>query len=157
MFKWPIGRAGRGTMLGWLVLGSVGFSIVQWFAFQRLDLSIKLGFRADAISHFDVFPFWYPALELLFDIGLIVVAIARLHDIGKSGWWLATIAAAAVLATITGSGAIGLMIIVAWLALLLWPGTFGANEFGADRLGWESREQYEAQMQELRESARPRP
>ncbi|HEY1146511.1 DUF805 domain-containing protein [Allosphingosinicella humi] len=152
MLKWPIGRAGRGVMLMWLVMGSLGFGVLNWFVFHRLDPTINLGFR---LSRFGNLPIWYYGLELLFDLALIAVAVARLHDIGKSGWWLAVIVAGALLASVTGSGAIGLLVFAVWLGLLLWPGTLGPNAFGADPKGWKSREQYETQMRELTEQAKP--
>lgn len=152
MLKWPIGRGGRGAMLAWLVIGSLGFGLLNWFAFHRLDLTINLGFR---LSRFGSLPIWYHGLELFFDLALVAVAVARLHDIGKSGWWLAIIAAGALLANVTGSGAISMLILAMWLALLVWPGTLGPNPFGADPKGWKSREHYETQMRELAEQAKP--
>jgi uncharacterized membrane protein YhaH (DUF805 family) len=47
------------------------------------------------------------------------VAVRRLHDIGRSGWWIL----------------IGLIPILGWILLIYWyvqPGTSGQNEYGAD-------------------------
>ncbi|MEN2712925.1 DUF805 domain-containing protein [Sphingomonas sp. NPDC092331] len=156
MFKWPIGRAGRGAMFLWLMLGSLGFTAIKFFAFRQVALgSIQLGFRSEAIAHPTFFPLWYVALEAAFDLALLVVAIARLHDIGKPGWWLFGFVALAALASLPGLGVLLLVALVLWIALLFWPGTFGPNAYGPHPLGWESREQYEAQMRALREHVPP--
>ncbi|MDQ0251206.1 uncharacterized membrane protein YhaH (DUF805 family) [Sphingomonas kyeonggiensis] len=156
MFKWPIGRAGRGTMFLWLLLGSLGFSAIKFLVFHRIDIgAIQLGLRSEAIAHPTAFPLWYVALEAAFDLALLVVAIARLHDIGKPGWWLFGFVALAALSALPGLGFLILVGLILWLALLFWPGTFGPNAYGPHPLGWESREQYEQQMRELREHVPP--
>ena len=51
----------------------------------------------------------------------IAVAVRRLHDIDKSGWWLL----------------IGLIPLIGWIILIVWyatKGTTGSNRFGADPL-----------------------
>ena len=62
-------------------------------------------------------------LSLLFDLGLflpsLAVGVRRLHDIGRSGWWLL----------------IGLVPIVGWLVLLYFlvtEGDRGPNAYGPD-------------------------
>lgn len=156
MFKWPIGRCGRGAMFLWLVLGSLGFSAIKFFAFQQIDIgAIQFGFRPGALTHPAAFPLWYVALEAAFDLALIVVAIARLHDIGKPGWWLLGFVGLAGLAALPGLSILVVVALVLWLALLFWPGTFGPNAYGPHPLGWESREHYERQMRELREHVPP--
>ncbi len=53
---------------------------------------------------------------LLPNLGL---AVRRLHDIDRSGWWIL----------------IGIIPILGWALLIYWyvqPGTAGANQFGAD-------------------------
>jgi uncharacterized membrane protein YhaH (DUF805 family) len=53
---------------------------------------------------------------LLPNLGL---AVRRLHDIGRSGWWIL----------------IGIIPIAGWILLIYWyaqPGTSGTNEFGAE-------------------------
>jgi uncharacterized membrane protein YhaH (DUF805 family) len=49
----------------------------------------------------------------------LAVGVRRLHDIGKSGWWLL----------------IGLIPIVGWILLIVWaatPGQSGSNQYGPD-------------------------
>lgn len=155
MFSWPIGRAGRTTMLLWLLLGSVGFNALNFYLFNRLDLMLELGFSFRAIFHPDRFPPWYLAVEVAFNLALVVVAIARLHDIERPGWWLLGVLALAGAARLPGLSFLAMVAILLWIALIFWPGTFGRNRYGKDPLGWESREQYEAQMQALRDHVRP--
>jgi uncharacterized membrane protein YhaH (DUF805 family) len=52
----------------------------------------------------------------------LAVAVRRLHDTGRSGWWIL----------------LGLIPIVGWIILLVWyctDGTRGPNEHGADPKG----------------------
>lgn len=52
----------------------------------------------------------------------IALAVRRLHDINRSGWWYLLIFA----------------IIIGWIVLLIWfctEGTDGSNRFGEDPLG----------------------
>lgn len=142
-------------MFLWLLLGSIGFGALKFALFLRLDMGIELGLRFEAIAHPGHFPAWYAALEAVFDLALIVVAIARLHDIDRSGWWLAGIAGIGSAAVWAILGPLYVLSLILWLALLFWPGTFGPNRYGAHPLGWESREQYEAQMRALREHVPP--
>ena len=56
----------------------------------------------------------------------VAVGVKRIHDFGRSGWWVV----------------IGLIPIVSWVALLLLgviPGSRGANTFGADPAGERKR------------------
>ncbi len=49
----------------------------------------------------------------------LAVSVRRLHDIGRSGWWLLLV----------------LLPIIGWIALLIWAcsdGTQGPNRFGVD-------------------------
>jgi uncharacterized membrane protein YhaH (DUF805 family) len=51
----------------------------------------------------------------------LAVAVRRLHDIGKSGWWLL----------------ISFIPVVGWIILLIWDcrrGAAGGNEYGSDPL-----------------------
>jgi uncharacterized membrane protein YhaH (DUF805 family) len=154
IFRWPVGRAGRGAMLNWLVLGSIGFIILDWFAFRRLNPMINLGYRFDAIDGAGVAPAWRVALDIAFNIGLTFVAVARLHDIGRSGWWLAGLAALGVVGVLGGAPALALPIVLGWIALLFWRGETGPNRYGPDPYGWTSREHYETQMRALADEAR---
>jgi uncharacterized membrane protein YhaH (DUF805 family) len=47
------------------------------------------------------------------------IGVRRLHDIGRSGWWIL----------------IGIIPLVGWIVLIYWyvqPGTAGTNEYGPD-------------------------
>jgi uncharacterized membrane protein YhaH (DUF805 family) len=64
-------------------------------------------------------------LESLFSLAILLptisVAVRRLHDTGRSGWWLL----------------IGLIPLIGWIVLLVWyvsRGTVGDNEYGPDPL-----------------------
>jgi len=64
-------------------------------------------------------------LSILVDLVLILpslaVAVRRLHDIDKSGWWLL----------------VGLIPLVGWVFIIIWActkGTLGPNRFGPDPL-----------------------
>ena len=77
---------------------------------------IVLGYQPDVEIHFGL-------LELIYSFAVLVpswaVAVRRLHDIDRSGWW--------VLLTFVP--------IVGWIVLLVFAvqdGTRGANRFGAD-------------------------
>ena len=64
-------------------------------------------------------------LNTLVSLGLLLPSLAaaarRLHDIGRSGWWLM----------------VGVIPVVGWIITLIWlcqRGSIGANRFGADPL-----------------------
>jgi uncharacterized membrane protein YhaH (DUF805 family) len=149
-----IGRYGRGTILLLLLVGSIGFNAVDFMVFQRLSLMLNVGFRFDALGNPAAVPAWRSAAEAAFNIILLVVAIGRLHDADKSGWWLLGLVALPIVALLIGAPSIALVALVGWIALLFWPGTIGPNRFGADRSGWASREQYDAQKATLEAEAR---
>lgn len=140
LLGWP--RATRGVMLAWLLVGSVGLSALDWLAFGRIDLTLHLGLRIEWVD-----PWWRAALLTAYDVLLLTVAAARLHDLSLGGWWLLVLLGVAALAVAVP--AVGLVMLVLWFALLLWPGTIGPNRFGPDPRGWESREHYERQRAEL--------
>jgi uncharacterized membrane protein YhaH (DUF805 family) len=89
---------------------------------------------------------WFIALAALL-WGLIRTCVRRLHDRGKSGWWLLLFTAAPnavvstthqlVMRTVVPDGAVKALLLVA-LALFLWgvtemgvlPGDVGDNRFG---------------------------
>ena len=51
----------------------------------------------------------------------LAVAVRRLHDLDRSGWWFLLV----------------LIPLIGWIVLIVWyctKGTAGANRFGADRL-----------------------
>ena len=66
------------------------------------------------------------AIDPLFGLAVllpsIAVAIRRLHDLDRTGWWIL----------------IGLIPIIGWIILIIWycsRGTVGSNRFGPDPLG----------------------
>ncbi|MBS0559572.1 MAG: DUF805 domain-containing protein [Proteobacteria bacterium] len=61
-------------------------------------------------------------IELALVLPALAVAVRRLHDIDRSGWWLL----------------IGIIPVIGWIMLLIWActqGTLGPNRFGPDPLG----------------------
>ncbi len=59
--------------------------------------------------------------DLVLILPSLAVAVRRLHDIDKSGWWLL----------------IGLIPVIGWLLVIYWActkGTLGPNRFGPDKL-----------------------
>jgi uncharacterized membrane protein YhaH (DUF805 family) len=149
-----IGRYGRGTILLWLVLGSIGFNVLDFMVFKQLSLMINVGFRFDALSSYSTAPIWRIATEIAFDIALLVIAIGRLHDVERSAWWLSALVLIPLFAALVGAPAIALLALAGWIALLFWPGTIGPNRYGPDPLGWGSREQFEAQKRGLEAEAK---
>ena len=72
----------------------------------------------------------------------IAVAVRRLHDTDRSGWWVLAPLAPNVLAAVFGDGVIATVMSLAALglsiALLVFyclPGTVGPNRFGSDPKG----------------------
>jgi len=67
-----------------------------------------------------------PLFGLAVILPSIAVAIRRLHDLDRTGWWIL----------------IGLIPLIGWIILIIWycsRGTVGPNRFGADPLaadGW---------------------
>lgn len=149
-----IGRYGRGTILLWLVLGSIGFNVLDFIVFKHLSLMINVGFRFDALSNYASVPVWRTAAEIAFDIALLVIAIGRLHDVERSAWWLAALVMIPLFAALIDVPAIAFLALVGWVALLFWPGTIGPNRYGPDPLGWGSREQFDAQKRALEAEAK---
>ena len=81
--------------------------------------------------------------EELFPIPLIVIAcmisfgyllpamVRRLHDFGRSGWWLfGLVVLNNLLMPMLGKGGVFIWKTVVNLLLLFWPGTKGPNEYG---------------------------
>ncbi|MBD9374221.1 DUF805 domain-containing protein [Rhizobium sp. ARZ01] len=94
--------------------GRAGRAEFWWFALFNLIASVILGLIDQAI-------FGQEILGIIFALGVllpgIAVAARRLHDIGRSGWWLL----------------IGLIPLIGWIVLLYWyisEGTPGANQYG---------------------------
>lgn len=142
------GRAPRAEYW-WFTLGNIIVSFVVGFLDGALGMATESGLGA-----------WGP-LSMIYTLALIVPGIAvtvrRLHDTGRTGWWvLAPIipyaigvammfpalmdpASASAATTSLGGGSIFIMI-GAVLALVLFvfmvlPGTKGANNHGADPYG----------------------
>jgi len=91
---------------------------------------------------------WIPVLDVIFSFGILIPGLAvtarRLHDIGRSGWWLlapyGTILLAGTMfgleATILGAAS-AIAAVVLIVVLFVWtvrPGDHGANAFGPDPL-----------------------
>jgi uncharacterized membrane protein YhaH (DUF805 family) len=85
-----------------------------WFALFNLIVAVifqLLGMAVHAITY----------LAMIYQLAVLIpslaVAVRRLHDIDKSGWWIL----------------IGLIPIIGWIILIYWyiqPGTPGDNQFG---------------------------
>jgi uncharacterized membrane protein YhaH (DUF805 family) len=96
------GRAARSEYWFWTL-----FTFIAYIVAGIIDFYVGLGFVGMVVS-----------LALL--LPSIAVAIRRLHDLDRTGWWL--------LLAFTGIGAI---------VLLVWDcmkGTTGPNRFGTDPL-----------------------
>jgi uncharacterized membrane protein YhaH (DUF805 family) len=72
----------------------------------------------------------YPVISGLYSLAVllpgIAVAVRRLHDLDRSGWWVL----------------LWLILIVGWIILIIWwctRGTDGPNRFGPDPLGGVAR------------------
>lgn len=79
------------------------------------------------------------SVTLLFLLPSITIGVRRLHDSGKSGWWmmlvylpwLGTLAAGTNQALLIASSGALLAGGIAWIVLLLLPGDAEENAFGA--------------------------
>jgi len=70
----------------------------------------------------------YTPLSTLFGLAVflpgLAVAVRRLHDTGRTGWWVL----------------LWLIPIIGWIVLIIWycqPGEPGTNQYGANPLGGE--------------------
>ena len=129
----------------WVVTMAVGFgaaSAARDPASGMVGLFASLG----------IFMVVYAILGLGLIIPSIAVAVRRLHDTDRSGWWLLLPAAPYVLAIVVAVMAassqssalfgvvfvVNLLVIVAAVVLLVFyclPGTPGPNRYGPDPLG----------------------
>ena len=85
-----------------------------WFALFNVIASTIVGFVSQAIFGMDILSYIYALAVLLPGLG---VAVRRLHNIDRSGWWIL----------------VGLIPLIGWVLLIYWyasPGTPGANQFG---------------------------
>jgi uncharacterized membrane protein YhaH (DUF805 family) len=98
-----------------------------WFALFTFVASLILGFVDSAIFGMGRgMGGGFQPLGTLFSLAVLLPSLAvgarRLHDIGRSGWWLL----------------IGLVPIIGILVLIWWyiqPGDVGPNQYGPDPLG----------------------
>ena len=86
-----------------------------WFALFNIIASMIVGAIDQAI-------FGHEVLGIVYALGVllpgIAVAVRRLHDIDRSGWWLLVV----------------LIPVIGWILLIYWyasEGTPGANQYGA--------------------------
>jgi uncharacterized membrane protein YhaH (DUF805 family) len=101
------GRAPRSEYWFWIL-----FYIIVSVVTALIDLAL---FRGSAVSPLNTLA------SLALFLPTLAVAIRRLHDTDRSGWWVL----------------IGLIPIVGWIILLIWycaAGTPGPNRFGPDPL-----------------------
>jgi uncharacterized membrane protein YhaH (DUF805 family) len=141
-------------MFAWLLVSSVVFGLIDWWASRRLNLTVNLGFRFNAIEQIGILPFWRIAVEVALDVALGMVAIARLHDASYSARWLAAIFALTIVSTLPSASSLAFVALIAWIAIIFLPPSVGPNRFGADPRGWRSREHFEAQQEELSAQAK---
>lgn len=95
--------------------GRAGRPEFWWFALFNLIASVVLGIIDQAIFGQEILGYIYALAVLLPGIA---VAVRRLHDTDRSGWWLL----------------IGLIPLIGWIVLIYWyisEGTPGANQYGA--------------------------
>jgi uncharacterized membrane protein YhaH (DUF805 family) len=97
------GRAARSEFWYWAL-----FTFIANIAAGIVDAAIGLGLLGILVS-----------LGLL--LPSIAVAVRRLHDIDRTGWWY--------LLVFTG---IGIILLIVWACM---KGTTGSNRFGPDPLG----------------------
>ena len=95
--------------------GRAGRPEFWWFALFNVIASVILGAVDYLLFGREILGAVYGLAVLLPGLG---VAVRRLHDIGRSGWWIL----------------VGIIPLVGWIVLLVWyltPGTPGSNEYGA--------------------------
>ncbi len=97
------GRASRSEYWFWTL-----FSIIASIVAGIIDAVIGLGFIGAIVS----LGLFLPSLA---------VAVRRLHDLDRTGWW--------ILIAFTG---IGIILLIVWDCI---KGTTGPNSYGADPLG----------------------
>ncbi|EJL49150.1 MULTISPECIES: DUF805 domain-containing protein [unclassified Rhizobium] len=95
--------------------GRAGRPEFWWFALFNVIASLILAFLDKVLFGYEILGALYGLAVLLPGLG---VAVRRLHDIGRSGWWIL----------------VGVIPLVGWIVLLVWyvsRGTPGFNEYGA--------------------------
>jgi uncharacterized membrane protein YhaH (DUF805 family) len=103
------GRASRSAYWYWTL-----FAVLLSIASRVLDLALFPGLDTSPINSLVGLALFLPGLA---------VAVRRLHDLDRTGWWLLII--------LTG---IGMILILVWFCM---RGTVGANRFGPDPLAVE--------------------
>ena len=80
----------------------------------------------------ELFPVPLIVIACMISFGyLLPASVRRLHDFGRSGWWLfGFVVLGNVIRPLLGEGGALVLKIVFYLLLLLWPGTKGPNEYG---------------------------
>jgi uncharacterized membrane protein YhaH (DUF805 family) len=107
------GRAARSEYWYWAL-----FCVLAGIVTQKLDVAI---FHVDTHGPHALSPL-HTIFSLLVFLPWLALAVRRLHDVNRSGWWLL----------------IAFTIIGVLFPLLYWKckkGTDGENRFGADPLG----------------------
>lgn len=146
---YPVGRCTRGRIIGLLVVISIAKFFADFSAYGRMEFMLNLGFGFEALTDPFNYPAWRVAAEAAFSLILAYMAVGRLHDISRPGWWLAVIVALPYVGEAIGLPAIAFVSLIAWLALIFWSPTIGPNAYGPDPRGWKSREHYDAQQATL--------
>ena len=72
------------------------------------------------------------ALSLIFFLPMSAVIVRRLHDVGKSGWWIVAVFAIGAVASLFWSLLLFLEMVVSLIVLwwLVLPGSRDANRYG---------------------------
>ena len=82
----------------------------------QIIISAILGFVLGLLGKFGAILLWIISLVLC--VPMLAMAVRRLHDIGKSGWW-----------SLLGCNLIGMIVLIVWLSR---AGDTDENLFGAD-------------------------
>lgn len=152
--RWPIGRISRGDFFFCLLGISVLLAAVDWWAFGRLNLTVNLGFRFEAVQRYDSIPVWRALLEVMLNLLLAALATARLHDASYSARWLIALVGLAIASVFPFAGALAAIALLGWIAIFFLPPSIGPNRYGSDPRGWKSREQFEQQQRDLAEQSK---
>ena len=117
------GRSRRKEFWTWFL-----FVIVMYFVLMYLDAALGLGGTATGYAEggsvgFNMTGGW---LTILFALAVLIpniaVSVRRMHDIGKSGWFIL----------------IGLIPLIGWIYVIycyVQPGQAGPNQYGPDPKG----------------------
>lgn len=119
------GRARRGEYWSWMIFQAILFTVLTTLAGATLAMSGPFGFRVyqDPNAMMAALPVGaIAALALVFAIPTLAVAVRRLHDSDRSGWWL-------LLAFVPLIGGVVLFI------FYLLDGSMGPNRYGPDPRG----------------------